>query len=217
MIAPPSALSAHAAMTPSGVPPMPKRMLAPLSGQAVEIAPATSPSGMRRMRAPGLAALLDDLLVTGAVEDHGRDVVDVLAERLRHRAKVVGDRHVEVDDVGGLGADRDLLHVDAGSGIEHRAPLGDRDHRDGVGSAERGERGAVDRVDGDVARRTAVADLLAVVEHRRFVLLALADDDDAVHRDAVEHEPHGIDRGAVGGVLVAPAHPAPGRRAPRPR
>ena len=39
-------------MTPSGVPPMPKRMSAPDSGQAAEMAPATSPSGMSRMRAP---------------------------------------------------------------------------------------------------------------------------------------------------------------------
>ena len=39
-------------MTPSGVPPTPKRMSAPDSGQAVEMAPATSPSGMSRMRAP---------------------------------------------------------------------------------------------------------------------------------------------------------------------
>ena len=54
---------------------------------------------------------------------------------------------------------------------------------------ERGERGAVDRVDGDVGLgRRAVADALAVEEHRRFVLLALADDDDAVHRHGVEHD-----------------------------
>ena len=56
----------------------------------------------------------------------------------------------------------------------------------------------------------AGADLLAVEQHRRFVLLALADDDDAVHRDGVEDEAHGVDRGAVGGVLVAAAHPAAG-------
>ena len=43
---------AAALMTPSGVPPMPRRMSAPESVQAVEMAPATSPSGMRRMRAP---------------------------------------------------------------------------------------------------------------------------------------------------------------------
>ena len=70
----------------------------------------------------------------------------------------------------------------------------------------RGQRRALERVDGDVdLRRRAVADLLAVVEHRRLVLLALADDDDAVHRDGVEHEAHRVDGGLVGGVLVAAA------------
>ena len=58
--------------------------------------------------------------------------------------------------------------------------------------------------------RAAGADLLAVEEHRRFVLLALADDDDAVHRHRVEHEPHGVDRGLVGRFLVAAADPAGG-------
>ena len=61
-----------------------------------------------------------------------------------------------------------------------------------------------------VIGRGAVADLLAVEEHRRVVLLALADDDDAVHRHRGEHRPHGVDRGAVGALLVAPAHPAAG-------
>ena len=69
----------------------------------------------------------------------------------------------------------------------------------------------LERVDGDVDhRRAAVADLLAVEEHRRFVLLALADHDDAVHRDRVEHEAHRVDRGAVGGELVAAPDPAGG-------
>ena len=54
----------------------------------------------------------------------------------------------------------------------------------------------------------AVADLLAVEEHRRLVLLALADDDDAAHRDRVEHQPHRVDRGLVGGDLVAAPDPA---------
>ena len=76
---------------------------------------------------------------------------------------------------------------------------------------ERAERRALERVDGDVdLRRAAVADVLAVVEHRRLVLLALADDDDAVHRDRVEHEAHRVDGGLVGGDLVAAADPAGG-------
>ena len=58
----------------------------------------------------------------------------------------------------------------------------------------------------------AVADLLAVVEHRRLVLLALADHDDAVHRDRVEHVAHRVDGGLVGGLLVAaPDHPRRGQ------
>ncbi len=114
---------------------------------------------------------------------------------------------------GALRADRDLLHVDARAGVEHRAPLGHRDDGDGVAAAEGGERGAVDGVDRDVGEHgRAVADALAVEEHRRLVLLALADDDDAVHRHGVEHHPHGVDGGPVGAVLVAPAHPAAGRQ-----
>ena len=55
----------------------------------------------------------------------------------------------------------------------------------------------------------AVADLLAVEQHGRVVLLALADHDDAAHGDGVDQLAHRVDRGAVAAVLVAPADPAP--------
>ena len=112
---------------------------------------------------------------------------------------------------GGLGADGDLVHVHARAGVEHGAPLADGDDGDGVGAAVGGERGAVDGVDGDVGeRRGAVADALAVEQHGRFVLLAFADDDDAVHRHRGEHGAHGVDGGAIGAVLVAAADPPGG-------
>ena len=41
-------------MTPSGVPPMPTSRSTPVSGQAVAMAPATSPSVISRIRAPVL-------------------------------------------------------------------------------------------------------------------------------------------------------------------
>src|SRR5262249_38805535 len=70
----------------------------------------------------------------------------------------------------------------------------------------------VDRVHGDVTgRAAAVAYLLAVVEHRRLVLLTLADYHDAVHRDGVDEQPHRVHRGPVGAVLVSPADPPGGR------
>ena len=41
----------------------------------------------------------------------------------------------------------------------------------------------------------------------RVVLLAFADDNDAVHGDGGQHDAHGVDRRTVRPVLVAPPHP----------
>jgi hypothetical protein len=66
------------------------------------------------------------------------------------------------------------------SGVEHGAAFGDGDHGEGVGHAFGEQRGAVHGVDRDVVSGTdPAADFVAVVEHWRFVLLALADGHDA--------------------------------------
>ena len=183
-----------------------------MPGRAAEIAPATSPSVMNRMRAPASRTSRDQLLVARPVEDADGDVLGMAVLGLRHPADVLGGRRGDVDDVGGLGAGGDLLHVEHGGRVEHRAALGDGDDRDRVRHALGHQRRAVDRVDRDVAQRAgAVADLLAVVEHRRFVLLALADDDDAAHRHGADQRAHRVDRRAVPAVLVAATDPAAGR------
>jgi hypothetical protein len=56
----------------------------------------------------------------------------------------------------------------------------------------------------------AVAHGLAVVEHRRVVLLALADHHDAAHRYRIDQHAHRVDGGAVAALLVAPADPPAG-------
>ena len=113
------------------------------------------------------------------------------------------------EDVRDLGAAGELLHVDAGARVEHRAPLGQRDDRQGRGHPARRQPGALQRVDGDVdLGRAAVADPLAVVEHRRLVLLALADDHQAVHRDRVEEQAHSVDRRLIGLLLFSAPDPA---------
>ena len=130
------------------------------------------------------------------------------ALRLGHARDVLARRRVDVDGVDRLGAGRDLVHVDGGTGEEHRPALGDGDHRDRVGLALGRQARSLEWVDRDVhGRPVAVADLLAVEEHRRLVLLALADHDDAGHRDGVEDYAHAVDRSLVGGLLVAPADP----------
>ena len=83
----------------------------------------------------GLADLADQLVVAGAVEHHGGELGDPLAEGLGHGVEVLGGGGGDVDDVGGLGADRDLLHVHDRPGVEHRAPLADGDDGDGVAPA----------------------------------------------------------------------------------
>ena len=106
-----------------------------------------------------------------------------------------------------------LLHVDARAGVEHAAALGQRDHGQRARHAARGQPRALERVDRDVdLGRAAVADLLAVVEHRGLVLLPLADHHDAVHRHRVQREAHRVDGGLVGGLLVAAPDPARGRQ-----
>ena len=77
------------------------------------------------------------------------------------------------------------------------------------GKTLRAQLGSLERIHGDVhLGRRAVADVLAVVEHRRLVLLALADHDDAVHGDRVEQHPHRVHGRAVGALLVAAPDPA---------
>jgi hypothetical protein len=149
--------------------------------------------------------------VPRAVEHDDHDVAHVDALALGDEPDGLAQRPVEVEHVGDLRPAGHLLHVDARAGVEHRALLRQRDDRQRVRHALGGQRRALERVDGDVdGGRRAVADLLAVVEHGRLVLLALADDDDAVHLHGVEDQPHRVDGGAVGGVLVAHADPARG-------
>src|SRR5439155_12324276 len=80
-------------------------------------------------------------------------------------------------------------------------------YRDCVRPAFRGRVRALERVDRDVDGGTvAAADLLADVEHRRFVTLALADDDRPIEAGVFHAAAHRFDRGLIGGVVVAVTH-----------
>ena len=99
--------------------------------------------------------------------------------------------------------------------MQQAALLGRGQHRDRVGGAGRAQVRAFERIDGDVdlVALAAVAvvllrqaDLLADVKHRRFVALALADDDRAVDRHGVHLAAHRLDGHLVGAVAIALAH-----------
>ena len=90
--------------------------------------------------------------------------------------------------------------------------LGHRDDGERIGRALGGDGGALERIERDVDLGPAGADLLADIEHRRLVALALADHHGAVDGERVERAAHGVDRGLVGRLLVAAAHQLGGRQ-----
>ena len=152
------------------------------------------------------AQLGDHRGVARAIEHAGNDLVGLDALGGGETVDVVGRRLGQVDRARGVTRpDRDLVHVDVG-GVEQPALLGNRQHRERVGAGLGGDRRSFERVERDVdpgAGALRAADLFADIEHRRFVALALADDHGAVHRQFVERGAHRLDRGGVGGFLVA--------------
>ena len=115
--------------------------------------------------------------------------------------------------MGQAGADRDLVHVDVGR-VQEIALLGDGEHGERVGPGLGGDGRALERIERDVDFGTAAlgrSDLFADEQHRRFVALAFADDHGAVHRQLVQGGAHRLDRGGVGGFLVAAADQRRGR------
>ena len=181
----------------------------PVSGLAAISAPDTSPCGMNRIRVPTARIRLT------ISSWRGRSRITTI--RSRGRTRLARATVSSVSSIGAFrssssstsGAAGELLHVDAGAGVEHRLPVAGRDHGQRVGLALRAQLGALQRVDRDVDRdAVAGADPLAVEQHRRLVLLALADHDDAVHLDRRQHVAHGVDGGLVGRDLVAEADPA---------
>ena len=196
-------------MMPSGVPPMPDQQIGTGVGPARRDRARDVAVGDQPAPRAGVADICDQLLVPRPVQDAHRQVGHRHALGLGDLADVLADRGGDVDGVDGVGPDGDLVHVEHRRRVEHGAALGHCQHRDRVRQALAHQRRAVDRVDGEVAvRPVAVADLLAVVEHRRVVLLALADHHDAAHRHRVDQLAHRVDGGAVAALLVAAAYPA---------
>jgi hypothetical protein len=152
--------------------------------------------------------------VARAVEHDDHHVAHVGPFALGDEPDRLAQRAIEVQEVGEVLAGGHLLHVHDRARVEHRAPLGEGDDSERVRPTVGGQPRALQRVDRDVhLGRCAVADLLTVVEHRRLVLLPLADDHDAVHVHGVEHGVHAVDRRLVGRLLVAHPHePGGGQR-----
>ncbi|MGY2995819.1 hypothetical protein ACVWWD_004626 [Mesorhizobium sp. URHB0026] len=155
---------------------------------------------------------INQLGVARTVENAGRDVGHSNALRSREAGDVFGRRGVDIDDPFWITrTDRDLVHVDVGR-EQQAALLGDRDHGERVRQVLGADRRAFERIKRDIDRRPfAGPDLLADIEHRRLVPLALADHHRALDGEAVELLAHGIDGDLVGSLFVAAAAQPGGR------
>ena len=92
------------------------------------------------------------------------------------------------------------------SGACNRPPRSAGQHRQSIGHGLRTNGCAFERINGDVdGRSLACADLLADIQHWRFIHLALADNDEAVDIDAAKLLAHGVSRRFVRGLYIAPA------------
>ena len=125
----------------------------------------------------------------------------------RDGTQSVGDRSVKINLPSHRGRNNQLLHVDRWPRIEHGAARRHAQHADRVRKALGGERGAIDWVNRNVQVGTgAVADLLAIEQHRRFVFLSLSDYHDTVHPNRSEHRAHGVHGSLINLFLVTKAH-----------
>jgi hypothetical protein len=144
--------------------------------------------------------------VARTVKDAGRDLARLDALGLGQRLDVVGRIGVQVHHAVRIArANGDLGHIAIGR-VQQAAAFGHGDHGQRVRHRLGAQRGAFQRVQRDVdLGALAQADLLADVQHRRFVALALADHHHAIHLDVVERGAHGVHGKLVGLLFIATA------------
>ncbi len=110
---------------------------------------------------------------------------------------------IEIDGAFGItAANCDLVHIGVGR-IQQRAGFRHSHHGKRIGQRLRRQRRAFQRIERDVHRNPAGANLLADIEHRRFVALALADHHGSRDGKFVEGDAHGLHRRLVGRVFVS--------------
>ena len=167
--------------------------------------PAMSPSPMSAMPAPAVPDFLDQFCVPRPVQHASRDLAHGNALRFREPVEVFGNRAIQAHDARLVaGADGDLLHIHVGC-VQKAALLGDGQHRQRARQRLRAQADTFERIDGDVDLGAAPAQLLADIEHRHFVLLALANDDAAGNRQVAQFAPHRAGRRYVRLHFVATA------------
>src|SRR5262249_10828188 len=159
----------------------------------------------------GFANIIDQLLVSRAVQDHNHQVGNVAVQAARDRLQVFRRRGIQIDHAFAGRPDHELFHVAVGS-VEQPTFFCRRQNGNSARRSGGAEVRSFQRIDGDVhlgdlyAIAPAGAYLLSDVEHGSFIALAFADDDGAAHGHLVHGAAHGLGGNLVGLVTIAQAH-----------
>ena len=155
------------------------------------------------MRAPALRMSAIELFVARTIQHHDHQVFDVAVVAAGDGAQVIFHRGVQINRAFRRRPDDNFFHVEIGR-VQQAAMFAGGKHDDGAGFARRAKIGTFERVHGDVHFGVLAAfvahgraHFFADEEHGRFVALAFADDDGAVHAHAIHFPAHGFDGGSV--------------------
>ena len=154
---------------------------------------------------PGVADLLDQVVVARPVEDDRRDVVRAAAECLRDREDILAHRSQQVDRAARTRSDRELPHVHVGQ-LQERAGLPDGDHRHRAVAAPRDDAAALERVEGEVDGLSPGSDRSPGGERR--LVVGRPDHDAALDRERVENAAHRLGGVVLGRLVICPPEPA---------
>ena len=162
-----------------------------------------------------VAQFFYQFLVPGSVEYHDDQVLDIAVQRICNDAEVVFRRGIEIKSFPArllvphhLRTDDQFIQIDVGR-VPETACFGHRHHRNRSELVLCCKIRALEWIDRDIDLGTLPgSDLLADIEHRRLIPLALADDDLTIDIEPRQHSAHRLDRGIVRGMPVPETDPS---------
>lgn len=142
------------------------------------------------------------------INNHDCELVDGFTEPLAERTDIFGGGGSDVNCPTASRSHGNFVHVEARTGVKHRASFRHGNNGDGTISSQCSERGAINGVDGNIhGRCLPIANSLTVKQHRGLIFFALTNNDDAIHRYSTKDKTHGVNGRSVRSILVASTDP----------
>ena len=156
----------------------------------------------------------DQLAMARFLEHIDGELRDILLEHIGEHTKLAAGAPMRIDLAARGRGRHELLHVEGGRGVHHRAARRDGENGKRVGLTSREVTRTLNRVHGDIGleRCARAAEPLAARRLGGFALPGFADHHHRVDIDAGKRDKHGIERSTTAVHAVAAADPVEGRK-----